>query len=387
MDLRRIDDRAGCAGPNSVVRTHKGVFWAGDVGFYWSDGFKVKKISDNINETYRDFVFNEERRKRIYGTYEPSNDRVVWAVCKEDGANEPDMTIVLDLKWEQQALAGRATFTTMSGGDNFKPSALAVNDNSIYRGDTRGFVFRHASNIFTDPKVEILKAVVDWDVAAIVYSYKSCFLDFGSKFMRKFVPRMLVSAANTTNLSLAIRSSNDNNRVVGDLKPIRYKNNITWGASLPLWGDDQSRWNYQGIIEEWRRFPAGGLRCQYKQIQFTNDLAEIVTSDLLGEVTTDNTLKTATLGGTFQWISEIVDYFISFEVDGFVRNYLITAATSTTLTYDDSGGTAPASGQHLFKIRGIPKGEVLELNGYVVHWAYISKTHTPFTANSLGSGQ
>lgn len=308
MDLRRIDDRAGCAGSNSVVRTHKGIFWAGDVGFYWSDGFQVRKISDNINETYKKYVFNEDRRKRIYGAYEPSNDRVVWSVVDSDGNNEPDMAIVLDLKWEQQAQSGRAVFTTMSGGDNFKPTALVENDNKLYRGDTRGFVFEHDVTYFTDPKIEILQPVVDWEQAAIIYDYKSCFLDFNSKFVRKFVPWMLVSAANLTNLSLAISSSNDNNRVTGDLKPIRYKDNITWGASLPLWGDPQARWNYQGIIEEKRRFPARGLRCQYKQVRFTNAKVEIVTSNLLGQVTTDFTLKTATLGGSFQWISDIVDY-------------------------------------------------------------------------------
>ena len=387
MDLRRIDDRAGCAGANSVVRTHKGLFWAGDVGFYWSDGFKVLKISDNINETYKSFVLNDTRRSRIYGTYEPSNDRIVWSVCKDDGSNEPDMAIILDLKWEEGIRAGRGCFTTMSNSDYFRPTAVAVNDNMIFRGDTRGYVLKHDQQLFTDPKIDIAVAVNDWEKLAIVYSYKSCFLDFGSKFMRKFVPRMLVSAANLTNLSLAITSSNDNNRVVGDLKPIRYKDNITWGSSLPLWGDATARWNYQGIIEEWRRFPAGGLRCQYKQIQFTNADVEIVTSTLLGQGTVDDVGKTVTLSGSAQWISDIVDYKIAFDNDDYTREFLITARTSTTITFQDTSNFAPPSGDYDFIIKGIPKGEVLELNGYVIHWSFLSKTHTPFTASSLGSGQ
>lgn len=387
MDLRRIDDRAGCAGPNSVVRTHKGVFWAGDVGFYWSDGLKVLKISDNINETYKSFVFNQERRGRIYGTYEPSNDRVIWAVSKEDGANEPDIAIILDLKWEDNIRRGEGAFTTMSNGEYFRPTAMAVNNNMIYRGDTRGYVLRHDQQLFTDPKIDIATAVADWEKLAIVYSYKSTFLDFGTKFVRKFVSRILVSAANLTNLSLGITSSNDNNRVVGELKPIRYKDNITWGESLPLWGDSTARWNYQGIIEEWRRFPAGGLRCQYKQIQLTNADAEIVTSDLLGQGTVDDTAKTVTLSGSAQWISDIVDYKILFENDDYTREFLITARTATTITFEDTSNFSPVSGDYDFIIKGIPKGEVLELNGYIIHWAHLSKTHTPFTASSLGSGQ
>jgi len=378
MELIRIDDRAGCASHNSIVRTHKGVFWAGDVGFYWSDGFRVKKISDNINETYKRFVSNADRRRRIYGTYEPSNDRVIWSVVDADGNNEPDLCMVLDLKWAESAMSGRATFTTMSGGENFKPTALAEHNNEIYRADTRGYVFRHATNLFTDPKVEILRPIAEWEEAAIVYNYKSCFLDFGSKFTRKFVPRMLVSAANTTNLSLAINSSNDNNRVTGSLQPIIYRDNITWGDSLPLWGDPNARWNFQGIIEEWRRFPHTGLRCQYKQIHLTNALNDIVSSDLLGQVNVDSTMKTATLNGTFQWLPGIVDYFISFSADNFQREFLITQRSPTTIIFQDTTGQAPATGAYDFQVRGITKGEVLELNGYVIHWQYISKTHTPF---------
>jgi len=161
MDLRRIDDRAGCVSQNSIVQTHKGVFWAGEVGFYWSDGFRVMKISDQLNDTYKLFTANDERKKRIQGTYEPSNERIIWSVCKEDGANEPDMCMVLDLKWRfngQQPASNELCFTTMSGGDYFRPTSLAVNDNKIYRGDTRGFVLEHAPNYFTDPKIDTSKA-------------------------------------------------------------------------------------------------------------------------------------------------------------------------------------------------------------------------------------
>lgn len=379
MDLRRIDDRAGCAGVNSIIQTHKGIFWAGDVGFYWSDGFKVRKISDNINRTYEAFVLNEERRKRISATYEPSNDRIIWSVSKEDGANEPDMCIVLDLKWEQNLIAGRGCFTTMSSGDFFRPTALAVNDNKIYRGDTRGYVLVHDDSVFTDPKIDPTVAVANWEKLTIIHDYKSCFLDFGTKFVRKFVPRILVSAANTTNLSLAIFSSNDNNRVTGELKRIRYNSNITWGDELPLFGDANAQWNYQGLIEQWRRFPAKGLRCQYKQVQLTNALVDIVDSELLGQVSVNATAKTATLGGSFQWINDIVDYFISFSSDNFTQDYLITARTPTTLTFQDADNSS-TDGSFTFVVKGKPKGEVLELNGYVFHWQFLSKTQAAFGA-------
>jgi len=379
MDLRRLDDRAGCVSQNSIIQTHKGIFWAGEVGFYWSDGMKVMKISDNLNETYRAFVANDERKKRIVATYEPANERVVWAVSKDDGANEPDIGYVLDLKW---GIKPQSCFTTISGGDYFRPTAMTVKDSKIYRGDTRGYVLEHADNYFTDPKIDTGTTPTDWDELTIIHTYKSCFVDFGSKFIRKFVPRILISAANTTNLSLAVVSSNDNNRVVGSLAPIRYNSNITWGEDLPLWGTVTSQWNFQGLIEEWRRFPAKGLRCQYKQIQFTNDVVEIVNSELLGDAAVDGVLNTATVGGSAKWPTQAVDYFVSFANDGYIAQYLITSRTDTTIQFSDTTNSAP-TGNFGWVVKGTPKGEVLELNGYVFHWEYLSKTQTPYSGGSV----
>lgn len=378
MDLRRIDDRAGCVSNSSIVQTHKGLFWAGENAFYYTDGFTVRKISDNINITYEQFVANETRKSRIVGVYDSSNDRVIWSVSVDDGGNEPDQVYVLDLKWD---IRDQSTFTTWSGGDSFKPTALAVNANKIYRGDTRGYVFEHSDDYFTDPKIDTSISPVNWEVQTIIHDYKSCFVDFGSKFYRKFVPRILISADNTTNLSLAINSSNDNNRVTGELQPIVYKNNITWGDSLPLWGDATARWNYQGIVEEWRRFPTPGVRCNYKQVQITNATVDILDSTLLSQATVDSTAKTAVLSGSYVWIPGIVDYVISFAVDNYEQEYTVTSSTGNTLVFADSEGSS-MDGTFDFKIRGKPKGEVLSLNGYVIHWAYISKSHTPFSAGS-----
>jgi len=63
--LRRIDDRAGCVSDASIIRTHEGIFWAGKEGFYWSDGFKVLNISTHLNETYKQIVLNDSRKKEL----------------------------------------------------------------------------------------------------------------------------------------------------------------------------------------------------------------------------------------------------------------------------------------------------------------------------------
>lgn len=382
MLLRRIDDKAGCVSNRSIVQTTQGLFWAGNEGFYFTDGFKVLKISGHLDETYKTLILNDVRKKHIEGTYDPSSDRVYWSVCLEDGSNEPDTWFILDLKY---GIRPTSTFTTASNGDYFRPTALAFKEGSVYRGDTRGYVLEHNSKLATDPKIDTSIAPSQWEELTIVYDYLSSFMDFGAKFYRKFVPRILISAGNATNLSLGIFSSNDNNRVRGELKPIRYRDNITWGESLPLWGDNDAKWNSQGLIEEWRRFPAKGLRCNYKQVQLTNAIVQIITSDLIGTSTVSQSAKTATLGGSYIWLPGIVDYFISFENDDYNRNFQITARTDTTITFADPNGEAPVDGVYEWILRGKPKGEVLELNGYVLHWSYLSKSHTPFSASSLGS--
>ena len=390
MLLRRIDDRAGCISASSVVRTHLGLFWAGVQGFYWSDGFRVVLISEHLPTTYKAITTTATAKKNIVGSYEPISQRVVWTASKDDVTGECDTMFVLDIKFPflPQDVRRGGTFTTMSAGnveDNFKPTQVLRIGDDIYRGDSRGYIFKHSSNVLTDPRIDTAVATNLWEESTIIHTYSSCFLDFGTKFYRKFVPRILVSAANSTNLSLAIHSSNDNNRVQGDLKPIRYTANSTWGDSLPIWGDAQAIWNYQGIIEEWRRFPAGGLRCNYKQVTFTNAKVILFTSDMIGTVSVNPATKTATLGGSFTFPAGIVDYYISFENDNYTKEFQITTATTTTVVYDDPDDEGPSlAGLYKFSILGYPKGEVLYLNGYVIHWALISKSHTPFSSASLG---
>lgn len=391
MLLRRIDDKAGCLSAASVIQTHLGLFWAGVQGFYWSDGFRVSLISRHLPETYKKITSSENAKKNIVGGYEPISQRVFWTASKDDNTGECDTIFVLDLKFTFEPTADKqgGTFTTMSGGrvpTNFRPTSVLRIGNDIYRGDTRGYVFKHSSTFVSDPRIDTTVASNLWEISTIIHKYTSCFLDFGTKFYRKFVPRILISAANTTNLSLAIASSNDNNRVLGDLKPIRYTANIPWGGSFPLWGDINAPWNKQGLIEEWRRFPSGGLRCNYKQVGFTNAKVILFNSDLLGTASVDPVLKTATLGGAFQFPADMVDYYISFENDGYSREFRVVTATTTTLVYEDPSNEGPsAAALYKFTILGYPKNEVLYLNGYVLHWSLISKSHTPFTASSLGS--
>lgn len=393
MSLARLDDTAGCVAHNSVVQTSKGLVWAGLNGFYWSDGFKVMKISGSFNESYKKLVSSIGSAINIQGTYDPSDERVYWSVNGEDQSsdNEMDTLFVLDLRFN---FGPEAAFTTWTGGEAFKPSSVLFHNEPdqtvkrLYRGDSRGYVLYHEEGIYTDP--DINKDVEDislWSKQAIVYDYKSTFMDFGTKFLRKWVPRILISADNTTNLTMKIVSNNDQNKVVGELKQLSYQDNIIWGEPLPAWGTDEVIWNKEGLIEQWRRFPAGGLRCQYKQIQFTNGVKEIVSSELLGMVEIDPSLKTATLVSDKEFPPDLGGYYIAFAEDGYRKEYLIYLSNTDTVLFKDVENYQSEQEVRDFKIVGIPKNEILVLNAYVLHFAPLSKTQQQYINPSYSGGK
>jgi hypothetical protein len=199
--------------------------------------------------------------------------------------------------------------------------------------------------------------------------------------MRKWVTRIVLTATSDTNLSLQIVSINDNGQKTAYLKPIRFKNSVIWGDADITWGDALIVWNYQGLIEEQRRFPAQGIRCSYKQIQLTNADVEISTSDVEGLATVNNSLKTATLVNlaTMDWPVHSVGYYLSFENDNYVNKFLVTSSTADTLTFADVGNLAP-NGNFAWKLTGIPKDQVLNLLSYCLHYSVLGKTQVTYKA-------
>ena len=49
----RISDTVGCVSHNSIVQAENYVFWAGNDGFYASDGYQFIKLSDLFNDRYK----------------------------------------------------------------------------------------------------------------------------------------------------------------------------------------------------------------------------------------------------------------------------------------------------------------------------------------------
>ena len=371
LDKKIIDDTIGCIGNLSIVQTQNGIFFASEDGFCVTDGYRVIKLSDNFIERYKQCIGTTTKDKRLYGTYDSANNRIWWAVQYDDSSTDNDFCFIYDLRF--------SAFTTAKNGEYFAPTALKVFGDDFLRADRRGYLFRHDPEIYVDPKIDVTALPSAWLDAYIPYNYQSCGIDFGTGAIRKWVSKIAAMFDNLTKLSVRIRSENDSSNYFADLKEIKFNNNVRWGDPDVEWGSDLPRWNYYDIIKEIRRFPANGLRCTYKQVQFTNSLTIIDKSDLRGLCTVDAVTKQATLADypTEKWDAEAVDYYISFVNDSYVKQYLISSRSDATITFIDIANTCP-TGSSKWVLRGYRKNEKISILSYVLYYAPMTDSFQPY---------
>lgn len=392
MVSQRINDTAGCVSHRSIVQTIDGIFWAGNDGFYYSDGYRVQKISNDFNNTYKVLIQTDVQKGNIVGVYDEENNRIWWSVQKDGGSLDNDSCFVLDLRW---GIRQDSTFTTISGGLSFQPTALCFYRGQLLRGEKTGYVLKHDEEYFTDPKIDVFSLPSVWGVQTIIWDYESVAFNFGTAFVRKWVPKISVNAKNLSNLSLQIISNNDDNRIVAKLSPIRFRGNIFWGDIELEWGDPDIVWNKDGIIDQIRYFPSGSMRCDYKQIRLTNAYVVVTSSDTLGTADLidpvgpgiDPSVRYLDLNNTtdFEWPEDSVDYYVSFPDDEYTLEYYIRKRTNDDrIEFTDSEGTSIAGTGKQWVIRGYPKKEVFFLNSYVVHHSMQTDSQRNYRGSDTG---
>ena len=384
---RSVSQRIGCVSAKSIVETEDGVYFAGEEGFYYTNGSKVVRISSDFIRTYKALT----NKDNIHGTFDKTNNRVLWAVQVDGDSNSNDQLYVAQLNY--QTPRGGRPFTSWSGGrdaDNFTASTIAYIDGVLYRADYRSYLLYHDDDTATDLFLDTTKTPENWSSQTLFYDYRSCALDFGNPRVRKWVSKFNINAENVSSLSLQVLSNNDNSGVFSDLKGIERAGNVEWGDPTILWGITDLRWNYFPVMSEWRRFPASPtakLRCMYKQIRLENDYITIDTSDSGGTATVDGTANTVVLDGypTTTWISDPVNYYISFDTDSYATEYLITAISTDTLTVaDGSGSLADASGA-AWKIKGYKKREILNILDYTISYKEITMSQQTYDDSNEAS--
>jgi hypothetical protein len=377
----RISDTAGCVSNLSIVQAENGLFWAGHDGFYYSDGYQVIKISDHLNDTYKTILSQMTQSTHIYGRYDEKERNIYWCIEQNSGNLDNDSMIVLDLKW---GISNNCSFTTFSG-NSFRPTSIEFFGGTLYRGDSRGYIFKHDAAYVTDPKVNTAAAVSLWSTETIIWTYESIDINFNGTFFRKLPTKVLVQAKNLGNTTIQLTAVNDSGKITRACKPIRIRTNFTWGDPNFVWGNPDCVWNSVGFIEQWRRLPAKGLRLSYMNLIITNGFAVIDSSDISGTATFSPSLNQATLdAAASSWGNDIVDYVIATEVDNYVKEYTVTVRNSATvLTVADPDNTFPI-GSLKWVMRGFQKGESLGLLGYNIHWSDISQTQTTYESGDSG---
>lgn len=381
FQLVRISDTAGCISNLSCVQAEDGLFWAGNDGFYYTDGYQVQKISDHLNPRYQNILDSITQKNRIYGKFDEKQRRIYWAVEQDSGSLDNDSFLALDLRW---GLSNKMSFTTWSG-KSFRPTALEYFNFKLYRADTRGYVFRHDPDQTADPKVDTTVAASAWVRETIIWNYQSVNVNFGSTFFRKMATRLLITAGNLDNTTIQPSAVNDDNKIARVMKTIRWRRNFIWRDPDFVWRNPDCVWSGTGLIEQWRRFPAKGLRFSYVQIIITNGYGVITNSNTLGNATFNNVAKTITLDvGTNSWPSESVDYYISSEIDNYQKQYLVTVRNSNTvLTVLDVDNTLPI-GDFKWLLSGFARGEPLWLLSYNIFWNNVSQTQATFEVGQDG---
>lgn len=384
---RVIDDTVGCISHNSIVNVKNGLYFAAIDGFYFTNGFKTTKISSHLNTSYNSVVATTASQERIFGVHDPDSELVYWALTEDSTDTENESIWVHDPLWGVPNNEG--TFTKWLFNNNGQPTALEVIDGQLIRADAQGYVFKHSSELFTDPVIDTSNNPEDWNEKAVVYNYVSPAFSFGTELGRKWVTKLMTVLKSTTNISLQPGSINDDTGATKELKEIRSRKIFTWGDPFFTWGDPEFIWNAAATGTFVRRFPKNSLRCTLKQVRYTNSRTVLLNSDLLGDVTVDSGALTVTLAsGTFPSTVTLpgAEVIFSNNKDDVV-NFDIVSNTSTVLTVSDPFGQLSAfdGTQSTWLVVGIRLGEQFHLEGYEIDLEPFGESPTYFRAGDDGS--
>lgn len=391
---REISREKGTVSHNSIVRipatafSPAGLVFAGTDGFYFTDGYSVKPISTHLVTSYKALVTTTAQEKRIYGRYDSAENRVYWAMSATSSSTDNDKLFVLDLNFPP-VKDTEWVFTTMSNSNSWGASAIEFYGTTFVVADYRGYVFKFDTSTLTDPKVDTGVAVSSWSTSAITYDYRSFATTFGSVSTFKFIPSITMQCKNRGNVSIQIKSNNEDSGVFRDLKEVRVRDGITWGDPNVEWNDPDINylWNSSKIIRVLRLFPSGHLRTVYKQIQITNSDTIIYNSDTLGVATSSGSANTMTLDDVSQTLpTDIVDYKVAFSNDSYENEFTISARNSATqLTYSDGSNLAPTASGLGWIIRGTRKSEQINLLSFALNFAPVYQHQDAYRGNTGGN--
>lgn len=272
---------------------------------------------------------------------------------------------------------------------NFLPTALVFGNGRMHYGERHGYTLYFDDNqpndVWLNPAATQTPA--NFDKLPIFHSYKGAFLDFGTTEYRKWVSMIIAKAKPridiNAEMTLQIKGENDDNDFPHSLQPIFFEQYYPWGTPLLDYGDPRLYRVRRNIIDVKRRFPAGKMRCEYKQIQLTPAFVSIYQSNVYGECTVaasgSENIYTATLSGSDTWPSDVYNYWILFAGDTYTAKYRITERVSSTVVkFHDPSGAVATGANISWVIKGLKKEALINLIEYSLFHEVLGPSQTQY---------
>lgn len=395
FELKEISKTAGCISHRSIVPVPGGLAWAGNGGFYFTDGYQVQKITVHLNQRYETW-----KNARIVGAFDSTKNLIIWTVnsSANSAVNPNDNLAVCHVNF---GISPTSSFTTLGSENNIFPNTVAFSDaldvsddfrGKIVIGSAAGYVHYFDDNAYCDPRVDTDVEASNWNKKTIIYRYESVGMDLGTDAVRAYLQHLTYELNNFTDVACKFESRRDDGGPWASLSEIRKDGALLWDISEETWdnvneedSDDISHdFDSQSIIEGIRHFPRGTLRSTRRQVALTNSKTWVAKSDTLGTVTTDTNTKYITLNtGTSAWPDDCEEFEITFASDSYTYGYTVRNRISDTVIevidpYDD----LPSGSTLEWQMRGYRKQERLSLLSYTIHFDDDGKTQEPSRGSS-----
>lgn len=385
---RLVSESVGCICNRSIVQMEKGLFFMSIDGFYYSDGYKVQKLSHHLNERYKEIDIQNPDNNNFIGTYDNKTGRVYWLVYDADGNK---IIYILDTFF---GLRGSSTFTNAhTESVNITPGSLTVDhDGRLYISDESNEYSYYQEEGNTDDILPIVPWTVSitpgtWEVMAVPFRLVSNAYSFGSEAMRKLVTKFISAFRSTTDVAVAVSSINDaNDSSKKGMKDIRDT------ASLG-----------RTFVNAERRFPKGQMRCTYKQVVLETGRTPIYYSDVFPSPGADpyakcNSDGTGANGGTritltnypiYEWpdsgtSSELTTYYtMHLQLDNYKTAHKIYSVNAQYITLEENIGSFSNSN---WELRRVAAGQELEIESFTIQYVPYGSGQDNYTTGDQPTG-
>jgi hypothetical protein len=276
---------------------------------------------------------------------------------------------------------------------NFQPASLLYANDTIWQGDGRGFTVKYDKDTLHDVQLDnsvdgVAGATTVTPTKLSVLSvYSGPAIDFGTTESRKWVNSVLLKFRPRGDVSsitaVTPYSENDNNHSLNEMREVVAQSFYYWGTPLVSYGDPRLWRRRQQIVDEMRRFPKNGMRCEYKQIHLKSGFVNIYNSTSYpSAVITSGSNLTKVFTVTTQLPDDLHAYWLTLATDEYVAEYKILSRTNTTFTVLDPTGAISIGSAPEWLIRGYPITNYINLIEYSMYYEILGQSQSNFQAVS-----